>query len=103
MKKATSTLIAAVAALAMSGGVYAQSAGGSGAHGSTANSATQQLNDTNSGYGTPGSANSESGMMNKAPNSGLPNGTNNSTAGTIAPKTNNTLATPSTASPAAGQ
>jgi hypothetical protein len=97
MNKATSTLIAAVAALTLSGGAYAQAAGGSsggGTSGSTASPANQ-VNQIN---------NSDSGMAAGAPNSGLPNGTNgNSTSGISAPKTNNTLATPSVVSPAAGQ
>jgi hypothetical protein len=108
MIKATSTLIAAVAALALSGGVYAQSAGGSGSggaggtgaggatsgalsHGSTATPTNNQLNNTtgnNSGYGMPGANNSDSGMGN------------NMSGGQAAPKSNNTLATPSTVSPA---
>ena len=109
MKKATSTLIAAVAALTLSGGAYAQAAGGSsggGTSGSTASPANQvnQMNNSTSGYGTPGVNNSDSGMAAGAPISGLPNGTNgNSTSGISAPKTNNTLATPSVVSPAAGQ
>lgn len=104
MIKATSTLIAAVAALALSGGAYAQAAGGAnggGTSGSTASPANQanQPNGTTSGYGTPGMTNSDSGMAAKAPNSGLPSGTNGD-ASTPAPKTNNTLATPSVVSPA---
>jgi hypothetical protein len=107
MNKATTTsmLIAAVAALALSGGAYAQAAGssGGGTSGSTASPANQ-MNGSTSGYGTPGTTNSDSGMITRAPNSGLPSSTSgNSTAGTSAPKTNNTLATPSTVSPAAGQ
>jgi hypothetical protein len=55
-----------------------------------------------SGYGTPGATNSESGMSAGAANSGLPNSTNNSsTSLTNAPGSHNTLATPSTVSPAA--
>jgi hypothetical protein len=104
MNKATSTLIAAVAALALSGGAYAQATGGSsggGTSGSTA-SPSNQVNGSTSGYGTPGYTNSESGMAIGSPNSGLPN-SNASPSGSAAPKTNNTLATPSTVSPAAGQ
>ncbi|WP_253190095.1 hypothetical protein [Paraburkholderia phenazinium] len=76
--------------------------------GSTASPANQvngqmsgQMNGTTSGYGTPGTPNSESGMANGAPNSGLPS--SNSSTTNSAPKTNNTLATPSVVSPAAGQ
>lgn len=109
MSKATSTLIAAIAALTLSGGAYAQSAGGSngtGSAGSTASPANQvnQPNSGTSGYGTPGATNSDSGMTTRAPNSGLPSGSNSSsTSGTSAPKSNNTLARPSVVSPAAGQ
>ncbi|RFU49268.1 hypothetical protein [Paraburkholderia sp. DHOC27] len=102
MKKATSALIAAVAALTLSSGAFAQSAGGSsggGTGGSTASPSNQ--NGATSGYGTPGSTNTDSGMR-AAPNSGLPNSNANPTI-TPAPKTNNTLATPSTVSPAGGQ
>jgi hypothetical protein len=109
MSKATSTLIAALAALTLSGGAYAQTAGGSsgsGSAGSTASPANQvnQVNGATGGYGAPGATNSDSGTANRAPNSGLPSGTNSSsTSGTSAPKSNNTLATPSVVSPVAGQ
>jgi hypothetical protein len=105
MNKATSTLIAAVAALAMSGGVYAQSAGGAngggGSSGSTASPANQVNNGNMSGgYGTPGTTNSDMGT--RAPNSGLPSGVNsNATLNAAPPTSNNTLATPSVKSPAA--
>lgn len=107
MNKATSTLIAAVAALALSGGAYAQSAGGSngsGSAGSTASPSNQMNNNAAGGYGMPGNTNSDSGMANRSPNSGLPSSTSgNTTSGSSAPKTHNTLATPSVVSPAAGQ
>ncbi|HEY2019627.1 hypothetical protein [Paraburkholderia sp.] len=109
MSKTTSMLIAAVATLALSGGAYAQAAGGSsggGTSGSTA-SPSNQMNQTNgmtSGYGSPGATGSDSGMnAGRAPNSGLPSSNNGSTSDAPAPKTNNTLATPSVASPAAHQ
>jgi hypothetical protein len=106
MSKATSTLIAAFAALTLSGGVYAQAAGGSNggsSSGSTASPANQ-VNGATGGYGSPSATNSDSGMGARSPNSGLPNSMNsNSTSGTSAPKSNNTLATPSVVSPAAGQ
>jgi hypothetical protein len=111
MNKSTRALIAAVAALALSGGAYAQAGGGTAGGGGTANggsssngstaSPANQVNDTSGSYGTPGSANSDSGMRNGARNSGLPNSPDNTS--TPAPKTNNTLATPSVVSPAAGQ
>jgi hypothetical protein len=108
MSKAMSTLIAAVATLALSGGVYAQSAGGSsgaGSAGSTASPSNQMNGATGAtgGYGAPSGTNSDSGMGAKAPNSGLPSTNSNSTSGNSAPKSNNTLATPSVVSPAAGQ
>jgi len=105
MNKATSTFIAAVAALALSGGAYAQAGGGSwggdsSSHGSTSGQATYPMNDTTSGYGTPGTTNSQSGMGAGSANSPQQKGTNDSsTSGTGAPKSNNTLATPSTVSP----
>ena len=102
MSKAISTLIAAVAALTLSGGAFAQTAGGAnggGANGSTGSTASP-ANQVNR---TPGTYNSESGMSARAPNSGLPSGTNGTSTASPAPKTNNTLATPSVVSPAAGQ
>ncbi|MDR5769602.1 MULTISPECIES: hypothetical protein [unclassified Caballeronia] len=103
MNKAIGTLIAAVAAAALSSGVYAQTAGGSsGSTGSTASPANQ-VNGATGGYGTPGTTHSGSGMAAK-PNSGLPSSTNSTTKSDApAPKSNNTLATPSVVSPAAGQ
>jgi hypothetical protein len=108
MSKATITLVATVAALTLSGGAYAQAAGGqnsggsSGTAGSTASPSNQMNGGTTGGYGMPGNTNTDSGMGAKAPNSGLPS--TNSSAPAYngpAPKTNNTLATPSVASPAA--
>jgi hypothetical protein len=104
MIKATSTLIAAVAALALSGGAFAQTSGGTSSggssHGSTSNPAMNQMNDTSSGYGMPGATNSDAGSGNTMPNSMQQNGlNNNSTPNAPAPKTNNTLATPSVVSP----
>jgi hypothetical protein len=103
MNKATSTLIAAVAALTLSGGVYAQSAGGASGNGSSGSTAgpANQVNG-GSGYGTPGTANSDSGMGRMAPNSGLPSSDSN-TKPKSAPPSNNTLARPSVVSPAANQ
>jgi len=105
MNKPSSTLIAAVAALALSGGAYAQAGGGSGGgdwstHGSTPGQTMNQMNDATGGYGTPGAPNSESGMGAGSQTSPQQNSTiNSSTFGTSAPKSNNTLATPSTVSP----
>ncbi|MFC0399135.1 hypothetical protein [Paraburkholderia rhizosphaerae] len=105
MNKATSALIAAIA-LAVSGGAFAQNSGGGGegggssSGGSTASPANQ-VNGVRNSYGTPGSNDSDSGTARK-PNSGLP-AANSGAANTPAPATNNTLATPSTKSPAAPQ
>lgn len=96
MNKATSTLIAAAAALMLSGGAYAQSNNTL----ATPSTVSPAANVT-SGYGTPGATNSDSGMGSGSSNSSLPNGTSNgSTAAAGAYGVNNTLATPSTASPA---
>jgi hypothetical protein len=106
MNKASSIFIAALATLALAGGAYAQTSGGangngSSSSGSTASPATNQMNGTNGGYGMPGATNSESGMGAQSPNSTLQPGMNNgSTPPPRPPKTNNTLATPSTVSPA---
>jgi hypothetical protein len=97
MKKATSTLIAAVATLMLSGGVYAQS------NNTLATPSTRSPADTTpaatSGYGTPGVTGSDSGSG--APNPDQPNSVNTNPApGAPAYGGNNTLATPSTKSPA---
>ena len=102
MKKATSTLIAALAALTLSGGVYAQSNNTLATPSVVSPAAVSPVNAT-SGYGTPGVTNSDSGMNAGAPNSGLPNTNNSSTSLTNPPGSHNTLATPSVMSPAAGQ
>jgi hypothetical protein len=102
MNKATSTLIAAVAALTLSGGAYAQS-NNTLATPTTVSPAAAAT----SGYGTPGGTNSDSGTGAGSPNSGLPNSTNpnstnnSATSLTNAPGSHNTLATPTTISPAA--
>ena len=97
MNKAISTLIAAVAALALSGGAYAQS------NNTLATPTTvSPAANTTSGYGTPGATSSDSGMGTGSPNSRPQTNTNNSsTSGTSAFGSNNTLATPTTVSPAA--
>ncbi|WP_233887419.1 hypothetical protein [Paraburkholderia flagellata] len=92
MKKATCTLIAA-AALTLSAGAYAQ-ANNTLATPSVVSPAAANNNAT-SGYGTPGAANSDSGMSAASPNSA-----NNNAAPVPGGPNNNTLATPSTASPA---
>jgi hypothetical protein len=108
MNKATSAIIAA-AALALSGGAYAQTATGADtSQGNTMNSGTMspgttnQMNGTTSGYGMPGATGSESGRGPDAPpNSPQLQSTNpNVPSHTSGPKSNNSLATPSVLSPA---
>lgn len=96
MNKTTSTFIAAVAAFALSGGAYAQS------HNTLATpsvvspaAAAVSPAAVTSGYGTPGATRSDSGMSAGSANPGL-----QQTANTSAYGVNNTLATPSTMSPA---
>lgn len=96
MNKAISTLIAAVAALALSGGAYAQ-----GNNTLATPTTTSPAANATSGYGTPGATSSDSGMSAGSPNSRPQKSTNdNSTSGTPAFGGNNTLATPTTGSPA---
>jgi hypothetical protein len=92
MNKANSTLVAAVVALTLSGGAYAQG------NNTLATPTTKSPVDAKSGYGTPGDTNSESGSA--SPNSVQRNSTN---TGSALPSFggNNTLATPTTKSPAA--
>ena len=104
MNKTTSTLIAAVAALTLSGSVYAQSHNTLATPSVVSPAAVSPANAT-SGYGTPGATNSDSGMSAGSSNSGMPISTSNnsSTSLTNLPGSHNTLATPSVVSPAAGQ
>jgi hypothetical protein len=96
LNKAISTLIAAVAALALSGGAYAQN--NTLATPSVVSPAAAA--NTANGYGTPGATGSDSGTSAGSSNSGAPKSANSSsTVNTTAYGANNTLATPSTASP----
>ncbi|RQH04387.1 hypothetical protein [Paraburkholderia dinghuensis] len=95
MSKAISTLIAAVAALTVSGGAYAQAGGGS-----TDNSTANQMKGATSGYGMPANANTDSGMAAGSQNAGMSN-TMMSTPSLPPLPNNNSLATPSVKSPAA--
>lgn len=101
MDKAIGTLIAAVAALVLSGGAYAQN--NTLATPTTKSpAAATPANNANGGYGMPGATSSGSGMGAGSPDMGLQNSTNNNAApGTTAYGTNNTLAVPTTKSPAA--
>ncbi|GAB2890840.1 hypothetical protein GCM10027093_27390 [Paraburkholderia jirisanensis] len=97
MNKAISTLIAASAALALSGGAYAQVNDTLATP--TIVSATAHAT---SGYGTPGIGNQDGGVSTGAPNSRLQkNATDSSTSGVVAYGVNNTLARPSVVSPVA--
>jgi len=101
MKKTTSTLIAAVAALTLSGGAYAQANNTLATPSVVSPAAAVSPANATSGYGTPGATNSDSGMSAASPNSGMPNSTSNSsTSLTNLPGSHNTLATPSVVSPA---
>jgi hypothetical protein len=94
MNKATSTLIAAVAALTLSAGAYAQ-------NNTLATPSTVSPAAATSGYGTPGATNSDSGTGSGATSSSMPNSMSNSSTSLVnAPGSHNTLATPSTVSPA---
>ncbi|HKU00973.1 MAG TPA: hypothetical protein VJS30_31230 [Paraburkholderia sp.] len=98
MNKAISTLIAAVGALALSGGAYAQN--NTLATPSTVSPAAKAT----SGYGPPATTNSDSGMGTGSQNPRPQTSTNNGlTSGTSAYGSHNTLATPSTVSPANSQ
>lgn len=93
MIKATSTLIAAVAALTLSAGAYAQ-------NNTLATPSTVSPAAATSGYGTPGANNSESGTSAGASSTNPQSSSNSSTSFTNLPGSHNTLATPSTMSPA---
>ena len=99
MNKATYTMIAAVGALVLSGSVFAQ-ANNTLATPTVKSPAAPA--DTSSGYGMPGAAGTESGAGSQ--NSNQQSGANmnpmNSTQAMPAYGVNNTLATPSTQSPA---
>jgi hypothetical protein len=98
MNKATSILIAAVAALTLSGGAFAQS------NNSLARpSVTSPVSAAGDGYGTPGTTNSDSGKPAGSANSGMSNSANGSTPPPTVWPSNNSLARPSVVSPAAGQ
>ncbi|RZF29295.1 hypothetical protein EVC45_12610 [Paraburkholderia sp. UYCP14C] len=94
MNKLTSTVIAAVAALTLSGGAYAQ-------NNTLATPTTKSPAAATSGYGTPTATNTDSGAGSR--DSSQPTSMNNSAMSptpTPAFGLNNTLARPSTQSPA---
>ncbi|MBN3804908.1 hypothetical protein GXB81_17890 [Paraburkholderia sp. Ac-20336] len=96
MNKAISMSIAAVAALALSGGAYAQSHNTLATPSVVSPAAPQQT----SGYGTPGATGSDSGMGTGSQNSNVQKSMSSTTSGGNAYGSHNTLATPSVASPA---
>jgi hypothetical protein len=95
MNRTSSTLLAAVAALTLSGGAYAQSNNTLATPSVVSPVAPKATSD----YGTPGGANSDSGMHTGSQNTSAQSATNGSTPATSAYGVNNTLATPSVASP----
>jgi hypothetical protein len=99
MNNASRTLIAAVAALTLSGGAFAQ------ANNTLATPSVASPVKSTSGYGTPGATSTDSGKGAWSSNSGMSNSTDNTSSTSRLPAygVNNSLATPSTKSPAAGQ
>lgn len=97
MIKATSVLVAAVAAVTLSGGAYAQN------NNSLARPSVTSPVSAGGGYGTPATSNSDSGAPAASANSGTANSANGSTPSTTVWPNNNSLARPSVVSPAAGQ
>ncbi|WP_144151807.1 hypothetical protein [Paraburkholderia sp. BCC1885] len=94
MNKTTSIFIAAAAALALSGGAYAQ-------NNTLATPSTVSPAAATSGYGTPGATNSDSGSAASSNSSMQNSASNSATSLTNLPGSHNTLATPSVASPVA--
>lgn len=99
MKKASSALIAAIAALTLSGSACAQS-NNSLARPSVTSPVAAAV--ATGGYGTPGSTNSDSGNAAGA-RAGSPNSINSAAPAPTIWKSNNSLEQPSVTSPAAGQ
>ncbi|MBN3763663.1 hypothetical protein [Burkholderia sp. Ac-20365] len=95
MTRTSSALLAAFAALTLSGGAYAQSNNTLATPSTVSPVAPKATSD----YGTPGGSNSDSGMSSHSQNSGAQSASGNSTPAPGAYGANNTLATPSTASP----
>jgi len=96
MNKATYTLITAVGALVLSSSVFAQ------ANNTLATPTVKSPAATSSGYGMPGATGAESGAgsQNSSQQNGMNMNSMNSPQAMPAYGTNNTLATPSTKSPA---
>jgi hypothetical protein len=98
MNKVISTFIAAVAALALTGGAYAQNDTQA-----TTTTVPAAIN-TASGYGTTGVTNADSGIGASSPNASAQKTINDSpTPVAVAFGVNNTLATPSVKSPVASR
>lgn len=103
MNKAIGSLIAAAAALALSGSALAQG-NNTLATPSVKSPAAVSPDTSTSGYGTPGAINSESGTGVGSgnvgtPNAGLRNSMNDSSTPDVANGVNNTLARPTVKSP----
>lgn len=99
MNKAIGSLIAAAAALALSGSALAQG-NNTLATPSVKSPAAVSPDTSTSGYGTPGTMNSESGSGNVGtPNAGLRDSMNDSSTPDVANGVNNTLARPTVKSP----
>jgi len=99
LNKAIYTFIAAAAALALSGSAFAQN--NTLATPSVVSPVAAAAATATNGYGTPGATGSDSGTSAGTSNAGAPKGTNTSSAAnTTAYGVNNTLARPSTTSPA---
>lgn len=99
MNKAIGTFIAAAAALALSGGAYAQNNTLATPSVVSPAAAAPAANNATSGYGTPGATGSDSGTSGMS-NAQKSMDTNSATSLVNLPGSHNTLATPSVASPA---
>jgi hypothetical protein len=94
MIKTTRTIIAAVAALTLSAGAFAQ-------NNTLATPSVASPAAANSGYGTPGATSSDSGAAAGTQKPGQPSlSTNDAAALKNLPGSHNTLATPGVGSPA---
>nr|WP_255580858.1 hypothetical protein [Caballeronia sp. dw_276] len=97
MNKTIGTLVAAVTALTMSCGAFAQG------NNTLARPSVVSPVAVTGGYGTPGNSTSESGQAATSSSSGQQSGGNASTPAPTVWKSNNSLARPSVVSPAAAQ
>ncbi|RFU49590.1 hypothetical protein [Paraburkholderia sp. DHOC27] len=93
MNKATCTLLAAAAALTLSGAAYAQ-------NNTLATPSVTSPAAATSGYGTSSAATSDSGTGSNSATAGMSSSANGGSTSNAAPVSHNTLATPSVSSPA---